>query len=326
MRVAILDDYFDTLRTLDCFSLLDGHEVTVFTDHTDDDDDLALRLVDSEAVVLIRERTAMRTALLERLPALRLISLRSVYPHVDVETCTRLGVVVSSDLHQDTPSYATAELAFTLILAGLRELPRQISSMTSGHWQSGVGRTARAKTLGLYGYGRIARVVAGYAEAFGMDVVVFASDASRARAREDGRRVAATREEFFSSCDVVSLHLRLVPDTRGIVTARDLALMKPTSLLVNTSRAGLVEPGALLRALRAGRPGFAALDVFDVEPLTDVTDPLLSMDNVICTPHVGYVTREEWELQFRDVFGQVASFASGEPINVINPEVLSHRR
>ncbi len=252
MRVSVLDDYFDTLRTLDCFGKLADHDVTVWNDHVQDTDALAERLVAAEALVLIRERTAIRAPLLERLPALRLISQRSVYPHIDVEACTRLGIVVSSDLHQGTPSYATAELTWGLIIAAARRIPQQVASMKAGHWQDGVGTSLGGKTLGIYGYGRLGQVVAGYGRAFGMPVVAWGSDAGQARAQADGVTVAASRQAFFEQCDVVSLHLRLVEATRGIVTAGDLARMKPTALFVNTSRAGLVEPGALVRALSRG--------------------------------------------------------------------------
>ena len=273
MRVSILDDYFDTLRTLDCFARLDAHEVTVWNDHVQDTDALVDRLADTESLVLIRERTLIRTPLLERLPELRLISQRSVFPHIDVDTCTRLGIVVSSDLHQGSPSYATAELTWGLVIAATRRLPQQVASMKAGRWQDGVGTSLGSKTLGILGYGRIGRVVAGYGRAFGMRVVIWASEGGRSRAGADGFDVAPSRQAFFEQCDVISLHLRLVEATRGIVTAADLARMKPSSLLVNTSRAGLVEPGVLVEALRAGRPGMAALDVFETEPLVDAAIP-----------------------------------------------------
>jgi D-3-phosphoglycerate dehydrogenase / 2-oxoglutarate reductase len=321
MNVAILDDWFDTLRTLACFEKLAGHEVTVFTDHVQDDDILAERLAAFDALVLIRERTEIRAPLLERLPNLRLISQRSSYPHIDVDACTRLGITVCSNLHSDSPSYSTAELTWGLILAALRQIPQQAASLRAGDWQAGVGRSLRGKTLGLFGYGRIATVVAGYGVAFGMRVLAWARPESLARARGDGLATASTRESFFAESDVLSLHLRLVPATRGIVTGADLAGMKPTALLVNTSRAALIEPDALVTALRSGRPGMAALDVFEQEPLRDPTHPLLAMDNVLCTPHIGYVTREEWELQFADVFDQINAFAAGAPINVVNPGV-----
>jgi D-3-phosphoglycerate dehydrogenase len=326
MKVTILDDYSSTVATLDCFSKLHDHEVTVWNDHTDDIDELAQRLSDSEVLVLIRERTAIRAGLLERLDNLQLISQRSVFPHIDVDTCTRLGIVVSSDLHQGTASFATAELTWGLVIAGVRRLPQQVASMKRGHWQDGVGRSLVSTTLGIYGYGRIGRVVADYGRAFGMDVVFWASDASRARAVADGAAVANSREEFFEQSDVLTLHMRLVDATRGIVTRADLTRMKPTALLVNTSRAGLIAPGALVDALESGHPGLAALDVFDQEPLVDTNNPLLNMDNVICTPHLGYVTVDEWEIQFSDIFDQITSFVMGTPTNVVNPLVLAHRR
>ena len=322
VRVSILDDYADTLRTLDCFARLIGHDVTVWTDHVQDVDMLADRLAGCEALVLIRERTEIRARLLDLLPDLRLISQRSVYPHIDIDACTRLGIVVSSNLHPGTPSVATAELTWGLVIAAMRRIPQQAASLKAGEWQSGIGSTLRGKTFGVYGYGRLGKVVAGYARAFGMDVVVWGREASLEQAVADGYAVAESKEAFFASCDIVSLHLRLVDATRGIVTMADLARMKPTALLVNTSRAGLVEPGALVAALRAGRPGLAAVDVYEHEPLTDPADPLLAMDNVVCTPHIGYVTREEWELQFADVFDQINAFAAGSPINVVNPEAL----
>ena len=322
MNVAILDDWFDTLRTLPCFERLAGHRVTVFRDHVTDTDVLAERLADADALVLIRERTAIRAPLLERLPRLRLISQRSVYPHIDVEACTRLGVTVCSDLHAGSASYATAELTWALVLAAMRQIPRQVASLRSGSWQAGIGGTLRGRTLGIHGYGRIGKVVAGYGEAFGMDVRVWARPESLERARADGLVAAESKEAFFAECDVISLHMRLVPATTGIVTARDLARMKRTALLVNTARAGLIEPGALVRALHAGRPGMAAVDVFEDEPVLDTRHPLLALENVVCTPHIGYVTREEWDLQFGDVFDQINAFERGTPTNVVNPEAL----
>ena len=323
MNITILDDFFDTLRTLNCFRKLDGHDVTLWNDHVDDIDTLATRLADTEVLVLIRERTAIRAPLIARLPKLKLISQRSVYPHIDVDACTAHGVILSSDQHAGTPSYAAAELTFGLILAAVRQIPQQMAALREGRWQIGVGHTLRGKTLGIYGYGRIGRAVAGYAQAFGMRVIVWARDASRDKAVAEGWTVAASKAEFFATCDVLSLHMRLVPTTRGIVTAADLAQMKPTALLVNTSRSGLIERDALVSALRGGRPGMAAVDVFDEEPLTNRDDPLLNMHNVIATPHIGYVTRDEYELQFSDIFDQVVAYANGHPINVINPAVLT---
>jgi D-3-phosphoglycerate dehydrogenase len=326
MIVSILDDYFDTVRTLPCFAKLKGHEVTIWNDHVDDVDRLAERLRDTEALVLIRERTAIRTPLLERLSKLQLISQRSVYPHIDIDTCSRLGIVVSSSQHPGTPSYATAELTFGLILAAMRRIPQQMASLRAGQWQMAVGTTLRGQTLGIFGYGRIGRAVAEYGRAFGMNVLIWAREASRASAQADGWAVAPSKQAFFETCDVITLHMRLVDATRHIVTARDLGCMKPSALIVNTSRAPLIEPGALVAALRAGRPGMAAVDVYEEEPLRDVEHPLLRMDNVICTPHIGYVTRDEWELQFTDIFDQINAYDAGSPINVVNPDVLPRLR
>jgi D-3-phosphoglycerate dehydrogenase / 2-oxoglutarate reductase len=322
MKISILDDYFDTLRTLACFHKLDGHDVTVWNDHVQDTDALAERLADIEVLVLIRERTKIRAPLLERLPRLKLISQRSVYPHIDIDTCTRLGIVVSSSQHPGTPSYATAEMTWGLILAAMRQIPQQMASLKAGNWQMGVGTTIRDKTLGIYGYGRIGSVVAGYGGAFGMNVLIWAREPTMAQARADGYATAASKAEFFAACDVITLHMRLVDATRHIVTAADLARMKPTALLVNTSRAPLIAPGALVDALRAGRPGMAAVDVYEDEPLRDVSHPLLNMANVVCTPHIGYVSRDEYEIQFVDIFDQIAAYAAGTPINVVNPDVL----
>ena len=321
MKISVLDDWFDTLRTLPCFSKLAGHDVEVWNDHVEDLDRLAERLAETEVLVLIRERTAIRAPLIERLPRLRLISQRSVYPHIDIDACTRRGIVVSSDQHPGAPSYAAAELTFGLILAAVRQIPLQMASLRAGRWHAAMGTTLRGKTLGIYGWGRIGQAVAGYGSAFGMNVVIWAREASRAAARQSGWVVADGKESFFAECDVLSLHMRLVPATRGVVGLSDLARMKPDALMVNTSRAGLIQPGALVAALRGGRPGMAAVDVYENEPVTDPSDPLFSMDNVVCTPHIGYVTREEYELQFSDVFDQVVAFANGTPINVVNPRV-----
>jgi len=319
MKISILDDYFDTLRTLPCFQKLKGHDVVIWNDHVQDNA-LAARLQDTECLVLIRERTKIQGALLERLPKLKLISQRSVYPHIDIEACTRRSVVVSSSQHAGIPCYAAAELTWALILAAARQLPQQMAALKAGKWQIGVGTTLRDKTLGIFGYGRIGATVAGYGKAFGMNVVTWARDASLARA--DGYATAGSKAEFFESCDIVTLHMRLVPATRHIIKAEDLARMKPDAMLVNTSRAPLIEPGALVAALRAGRPGYAAVDVFEDEPVRDPDLPLLRFDKVVATPHIGYVTREEYETQFIDIFDQIAAFAAGRPINVVNPEVL----
>jgi D-3-phosphoglycerate dehydrogenase len=290
MKVHILDDWFDTLRTLPSFAKLDGHDVTVWTDHTEDQDVLAERLAGAEALVLFRERTAIPGALLDRLPKLKLISQRSVYPHVDVPGCTRNGVLLCSKMGEGGFSVAAAELTLALVLASARQIPQQMASLKSGAWQMGVGQSLAGRRLGLYGYGRIAGQVAKYARALGMEVVWWASEAGRARAKADGETVAESREAFFAESDFVSIHVRLKPETRGLITAADLMAMKPSATFVNTSRAGLVEPGALVAALAAGRPGRMALDVFDTEPLTDTTDPVITHPNVISTPHIGFVT------------------------------------
>ena len=325
MNITILDDYFDTLRGLPCFRKLDGHAVTVWNDHVQDTDALAERLRDTDALVLIRERTQILAPLIAQLPRLKLISQRSVYPHIDIAACTTHGVIVSSNQHAGTPSYAAAELTWGLALAAMRQIPQQMKALQAGDWQIGVGRTLRGRTLGIYGYGRIGAEVARYGAAFGMKVLVWAREASRQRARDEGWDTAPGKAAFFEACDVLSLHMRLVKDTRGIVTADDLARMKPGALLVNTSRAGLIAPGALEQALRAGRPGMAAVDVYEEEPLRDTRHPLLNLPNVICTPHIGYVTEDEYETQFSDVFDQIVSYAAGQPIHVVNPEVLATR-
>jgi D-3-phosphoglycerate dehydrogenase len=326
MKIAILDDYFDTLRTLKCFEILAGHDVAVWTDHAQSVDVLARRLVDAEALVLIRERTRIEAALVERLPKLKLISQRSVFPHIDIDACTRAGIIVSSNLHMDTPSYAAAELTWALTLAAVRRLPQQIASLKAGRWQMGVGDGLRGKTLGVFGYGRIGAVIAGYGRAFGMKVHAWGRPRSLARARADGYAAAAGKAEFFETSDVLCLHMRLVDATRAIVGAEDLARMKPSALIVNTSRAGLIAPGALEAALRAGRPGMAAIDVFDDEPLRDPNHPLLTLPNLVATPHIGYVTRDEYELQFTDIFEQIVAYAAGAPTNIVNPEVLARAR
>lgn len=323
MKIDILDDYFDTIRKLPCFKKLDGHDVTIWNDHVQDNDALAERLADTEALVLIRERTKIRAPLIERLPNLKLISQRSVYPHIDVPALTEHGVLLCSGQHPDTPSFATAELTWGLILAAMRQIPQQMASLKAGTWQLAPGKTLRGRTLGIFGYGRIGKAVADYARAFGMNVVIWASEASRQRARDEGMTVPESKQAFFSQCDVISLHLRLYEPTRGIVTAGDLAAMKPSALIVNTSRAALIADGALVEALKAGRPGMAAVDVYENEPMRDTDHPLLHMDNVVCTPHIGYVTEDEWEIQFTDIFDQILAFEAGNPINVINEEALS---
>ncbi len=320
MKVHILDDWFDTLQGLPCFGKLAAHDVTVWTDHQPTPHLLAERLQDAEALVLFRERTKITAELLNLLPNLKLISQRSVYPHIDVEACTANDVLLCSNMHSGTLSYAAAEMTLALILASYRQIPQQVLSLKAGNWQSGVGRSLRGRTLGLYGYGRIAGAVASYAVALGLKVQWWASEAGRTRAAADGQTVAATREEFFTTSDIVSVHVRLKPETRGIITAADLAGMAPRALFVNTSRSGLVETGALEAEIEKNRI-FAAVDVFDTEPLTDTAHPLLKHPNVLATPHIGYVTEDEFDLQFSDIFDQVNAYAEGTPIHMINPEV-----
>lgn len=318
MKVHILDDWSDTLRHLPCFGRLVGHEVTVWTDHAEGPD-LARRLHGAEAICLFRERTRITADLLAALPDLRLVSGRGAWPHVDVAACAARGVAFASRKPAQAPNHAAAELTWALILAALRDLPGQMASLRAGLWQTGVGRTLRGKTIGIYGHGRIGRLVAGYAEAFGARVLWWGSAAGRARAVAQGGTVPDSRAAFFAQSDIVTLHLRLTPETAGIITPEDLAQMQPRALLVNTARAGLIAPGALLAALRAGRPGHAALDVFDAEPLTDSADPLLSHPRVIATPHLGFVTEDEIDLQFADIFDQVTAFAAGRPIHLVTP-------
>lgn len=320
MKIHILDDWFNTLSGLPCFSKLDGHEVTVWTDHEPDPIRLADRVSDAECLVLFRERTKIGPELLRRLPNLRLISQRSVYPHVDVEACTQNDVLLCSNMHSDTPSYAAAEMTLALILASFRQIPQQAASLKAGTWQMGVGRTLRGRTLGLYGYGRIASAVSDYAEALGMKVQWWGSEAGRARAVQDGRAVPQSRAEFFETSDVVSVHVRLKPETKGIITADDLASMQSRALFVNTSRSGLVTSGVLEAEISKGHI-FAAVDVFDHEPMLDTDHVLATHPNVLATPHIGYVTEDEFNLQFSDIFDQINAYATGAPIHMINSEI-----
>ena len=323
MNITILDDYQDTIRTLPCFSKVAGHHITIWNDHTKDTDTLAKRLQDTEALALLRERTPIRAPLLERLDKLRLISQVGVYPHIDAEACTRRGVIVSASQMPGRPSYATAELNWGLILAAFRRIPQEMAALKAGQWQtSKVGIGLRGKTLGIWGYGKIGAVVAGYGKAFGMNVVVWGRETTLAKARADGFAVAAGKQAFLEQSDVVSLHVRLIDATRGMMTAADLGRMKPTALLVNTSRAGLIAPGALEAALRAGCPATAAVDVFEDEPVLGARHPLVAMDNVVCTPHLGYVERDGLQEMFSTIFDQMLAYAGGKPINVVNPEAL----
>ncbi len=310
MHIVIPDDYQDAVRRLDCFAKLRGHDVTVFNDTVKDKATLEQRFRDADALVLIRERTAIDDELLSRLPRLRLISQTGKgTSHIDVEACTRRGISVA--VGTGSP-YAPAELTWALVLAAMRRVPQESSHLRSGGWQHVLGTTVRGRMLGIFGYGKIGSLVAGYGRAFGMNVLVWGREGSQSRARRDDYDVAESQRALFAESDVLSLHLRLDDATRGIVTAADLALMKPEALIVNTSRAELIEKGALEAALRAGRPGFAAVDVYEEEPILGAQHPLLSMDNAVCTPHLGYVEKDSYELYFGQAFDNVLAFAAGK--------------
>lgn len=327
MKIAILDDYQDCVRGLPCFSLLDGHEVKVFTSSARGAGQLAIRLAQFDALVLIRERTALPRRLLEKLPKLKLISQTGkVTGHIDVAAAAVCGVTIVEGVGDPT---APAELTWALIMAATRKLPQYLANLKQGAWQTSslqpsrntLGTVLKGRTLGIWGYGRIGRIVAGYGHAFGMQVLVWGREASRAAATVDGFLVAVSQEAFFASADVLTLHLRLNDATRGIVGADNLARMKPGALFVNTSRAELVAPGALQAALMAGRPGYAALDVYESEPLV-ADSPLLKMDNVLAAPHLGYVEADSFEIYFRAAFQNVVDFAAGTPKNVLAPPAV----
>lgn len=324
MRIVIPDDYQDCVRTLECFARLIDHQVTVFNDTAADEDELARRFANAEALVLTRERTRIGAGLLDRLPALRIISQTGkIAGHVDVDACTARGVVVVDGSGTAT---ATAELTWLLILASRRHLIAEVERMRDGRWQGFLGQQLQGQRLGIYGYGRIGRQVARYGAAFGMPVWAWGRDGSRAAAQADGVDVAPSRDAFFAECDVISLHVRLLPETRGLIGPGDLGRMKPQALLVNTSRAELIAPGVLEQALQAGRPGHAAIDVYEREPVLDPRHPLLRMPNVLCTPHIGYVERQNYERYFGTAFDNLLDFAAGNPRNVVNPEVLDRLR
>ncbi len=317
MQIVILDDYQDAVRTLDCFATLAGHDVRIYTDSVRDLDQLAARLLDADALVLIRERTPITAGLLERLPRLKLIAQTGRgTAHIDVDACTRRGVTVSAG---GGSPYATAELTWGLVLAAMRHIPQEVARLRAGQWQHTLGTGLRGRTLGIFGYGSIGSLVAGYGRAFGMHVIVWGREGTQARARADGFTIAPSQDALFAQSDVLSLHVKLTAETRGIVTAADLARMKASALLVNTSRAALIAPGALEQALRAGRPGAAAVDVFEAEPVVGGDHPLLALENVIATPHLGYVEKDSYEAYFGEAFAQVAAFARGTPTGVINP-------
>lgn len=311
MKIAILDDYQDACRTLDAWTKLAGHDVTVFRDTLKDEDALVARLKDFEALALIRERTRFTASLLERLPKLRALSQTGkAGAHIDLAACNKLGIAV---LEGSGSPYATSELTWGLVLAAMRRIPHEVENLKKGGWQQSVGRALRGRTLGIYGFGKIGSVVAGYGRAFGMKVQVWGREGSLERAKAAGFEAAASREALFATSDVLTIHIRLAPETQGMVTGRDLALMKPDAVFVNTSRAELVAPGALAAGLVAGRPGFAAVDVYEEEPVQGAAHPLLALANAICTPHLGYVEKDGYELYFGGAFDNLAAFAKTLP-------------
>jgi D-3-phosphoglycerate dehydrogenase len=324
MRIVIPDDFQDAIRSLDSFRKLDGQQVTIYHDNVKDVETLAERFQDAEALVLIRERTAITEDLLARLPRLELIvQTGRGAPHIDLAACTRHGVAVALGAASSSSPYATAELTWGLILSAMRHIPQEVTSMKAGQWQSTLGTSLHGRTLGIFGYGNIGQHIARYGQAFGMNVLVWGREGSLTRARADGFAIVSSQDALFEEADVLSLHLKLNEGTRGIVKANDLARMKPTALIVNTSRAPLIEHGALEKSLRAGRPGFAAIDVYENEPVAD--HPLLHLDNALCTPHVGFVEQDTYELFFSTAFDQLLAFAADNPIGIVNPEVVVGR-
>jgi D-3-phosphoglycerate dehydrogenase / 2-oxoglutarate reductase len=331
VNIIILDDYQDAVRKLKCASKLESLNAKVFTNTVKGIGQLSVRLRDADVLVLIRERTHFPKQLLEKLPRLKLIAQTGrIGSHIDIETCTRMGIAVAEGVGSPV---APAELTWALIMAATRRLPQYIGNLKHGAWQQsglkaasmppnfGLGTVLKGKTLGIWGYGKIGQMVAGYGRAFGMSVLVWGSDSARGKAGEDGHAAAASCEEFFATCDVLSLHLRLTDTTRGIVKHEALAQMKPTALLVNTSRAELIEEGALVSALNRGRPGMAAVDVFESEPILQ-GHPLLRLENAVCTPHIGYVEQDSYELYFSTAFDNVVNFVNGHPSNIVNPDAL----
>jgi D-3-phosphoglycerate dehydrogenase len=335
MNIVILDDYQDAVRKLNCASKLDAYPAKVYTNTVKGIGQLSVRLKDADVVVLIRERTHMPRALIEKLPKLKLIvQTGKVGEHIDVAACTERGIAVAEGSGSPT---AAAELTWALIMAAMRRVPQYISHLKHGAWQQsglknssmpvnfGLGSVLKGKTLGIWSYGKIGKIIAGYGRAFGMRVLVWGRDASKDQALADGFEVAADKTEFFSQSDVLTLHLRLNDATRGIVTLDDLSHMKPTALLVNTSRAELIEPDALVACLNRGRPGLAAVDVFESEPILQ-GHALLRLENCICTPHIGYVEQDSYELYFGAAFDNIVNFIKGTPTNIVNPGALQVRR
>ena len=335
MNIVILDDYQDAVRKLVCATKLDAYAAKVYTNTVKGIGQLSVRLKDADVIVLIRERTHLGRQLIEKLPKLKMIAQTGrVGSHVDVAACTERGVVVAEGTGSPT---APAELAWALIMAATRRIPHYVSHLKHGAWQQaglksasmpanfGLGTVLKGKTLGIWGYGKVGQLVAGYGKAFGMNVIVWGREASREKALADGLEVAGSKNALLERSDVLSLHLRLNDETCGIVTLDDLSRMKPTALLVNTSRAELIESGALIAALNRGRPGLAAVDVFESEPILQ-GHALLRLENCICTPHIGYVEQDSYEMYFGAAFDNVINFIRGTPTNIVNPGALQVRR
>lgn len=335
MNIVILDDYQDAVRKLECAAKLQPYQAKVYTNTVKGLGQLSIRLKDADILVLIRERTHINRQLIDKLPKLKLISQTGrIGGHIDLQACTERGIAVSEGSSSPTP---TAELTWALLMAAMRRLPHYIGNLKHGAWQQsglksssmppnfGIGTTLAGKTLGIWGYGRIGKLVANYGKSFGMQVVIWGSAASRETAVQDGYIAATSRENFFSQSDAISLHLRLDEATQHVVKATDLALMKPTAILVNTSRAELIEPDALISALNRGRPGMAAVDVFETEPILQ-GHALLRLENCICTPHIGYVEQSNYEEIFGTAFDNVVNFIKGTPTNIVNPGALQVRR
>jgi D-3-phosphoglycerate dehydrogenase len=324
LKIGIPDDYANVVRTLPSFAKMAGHEVSIWTDAVGDLEGLAARFQHVEALLLLRERTPISAVLLPRLPNLKLITISGPHPNVDVAACTAHGVAVCAAVNR--PSSATPELTWALILSAMRHIPGEVARFKAGGWQHQIGRVLHGRTLGILGFGRIGKVVAGYGRAFGMRVLVWSRERGRAEAKEQGFEVAASLGELFVQSDVLSVHLRLTPETRGLVKRADLARMKPDALFVNTSRAELVAGGALVAALQAGRPGAAAVDVFEQEPVLGARDPLIALPNALCTPHLGFVALDQLDEYFSDQFDRALAFERGAPIDLINPQALAVTR
>ncbi|RPI42223.1 MAG: D-2-hydroxyacid dehydrogenase family protein [Betaproteobacteria bacterium] len=328
MKIAVIHDYANVFRTTPAYARLHDHEVTIHTDAYTDPGRVVEQAGDSDALVLTQQRVPIIRQVVERLPRLKFISQTggNLY-HLDIAACTERGILISASGggESGSPYSTTAELAWGLILASLRHIPYEVERLKQGHWHSTAGTRLAGNTLGVYAFGHIGAAVARVGQAFGMKVVCWGREGSTARARAEGFEIAASREAFFENADVISLHLPGGPETRGVVTAADLARMKPSALLVNTSRAGIIEAGALAEALQKGRPGFAAVDVYEQEPVVAAQHPLLKMATALCTPHLGYATRSGYEPMYRRAVDQLLAYAEGKPINVVNPEALGKR-